>query len=829
MKLFLRIAVLLLFPTFIFAQPSSGFKGNRPDSLRRNAPRIGKVFGSLRDAETNQPVSFAAVVFLSPRDSAIVGGVQTNEKGNFLAEDLPLSKMILKASFIGYAPIYVPLQLSFQIQELDANIIKMKSVATKLKDVTITGEKSDYVNSIDRKVYNLDKNIVNTGGTVTEVLQNIPSVSVDIDGKVSLRGSENVTILIDGKPSGMLGNDRKAVLQQIPASAVEQIEVITNPSAKYDADGMSGIINIKTKKEKMRGLNGNLTAGVGTNEKFNVGIGGNDRSPRKNVYASYNFRHEKRSINGGSTQFNHFQGSDAYYYSNNSHGSNLSDNHSGKVGIDFFINKYNTLGVNASLSNKMESHPEQIQYSFYTPELVTFNSFFRNNTEDNKNFNYDLNTDYKHTWDSTSRELTANLSFSSNNRNSDNTFKSSLYSGFNLPYQKDVYDNVYQNILLQTDFMQPMKGKAKLEAGLKSTNRYLNNQLDYSDYNFTSLLYEKNNFKSDHFVYNEQIAAAYAMYTGKVKKFDYNVGLRAEQTFAKIESQTISQTYNVNYLSLFPSAFVKYPLSEKSDLQISYSRRVNRPDSRALNPFVDYSDSLNVRKGNPFLRPEYTNALELSYALTLSKWSLTSSIYYRKTNDMISRYRTVDPVTGIGTMSTINFSTAENSGGELVIRYTFEKAGSLMATFNIYQSKINGTNVQADYQTNSLQWFTRLNANLKLSKNTALQLTGNYTAPMKTVNGEIKGMSGVDVGLKQDIWKGKASLSLNVTDIFLMKKFQFVNYSDFYYTTGWRNRESRVAMLSFSYKFGKADSNIFNRKKPSRQGNQDNSSDMIDY
>ena len=250
MKLFLRIAVLLLFPTFIFAQPSSGFKGNRLDSLRRNVPRIGKVFGSLRDAETNQPVSFAAVVFLSPRDSAIVGGVQTNEKGNFLAEDLPLSKMILKASFIGYSPIYVPLQLSFQIQELDINIIKMKSVATKLKDVTITGEKSDYVNSIDRKVYNLDKNIVNTGGTVTEVLQNIPSVSVDIDGKVSLRGSENVTILIDGKPSGMLGNDRKAVLQQIPASAVEQIEVITNPSAKYDADECRGSSISKQRKRK---------------------------------------------------------------------------------------------------------------------------------------------------------------------------------------------------------------------------------------------------------------------------------------------------------------------------------------------------------------------------------------------------------------------------------------------------------------------------------------------------------------------------------------------------------------------------------------------------
>ncbi len=828
MNLLIRVAIIVFFPTFIIAQPSNNLNGSRPDSLRRNAPRIGKVFGSIRDFENNQPIGFATIAFLSVRDSAIVGGVQTNEKGNFLAEELPLGRIILKISFIGYTPTFQQLQLSIQSLEVDAGIIKLKSKAQNLKDVTITGEKSDYVNSIDRKVYNMDKNIVNTGGTITEVLQNIPSVSVDIDGNVSLRGSQNVTILIDGKPSGMLGGDRKAVLQQIPAGAVDQIEVITNPSAKYDADGMSGIINIKTKKDKMKGMNGSLSAGIGTNDKYNLSISGNDRSPRKNIYANYVYRHETRNVTGESTQFNHFNGQDAFYYNSNTNGDNQSGNHTGKIGADFFLNKFNTLGLSAGVSARVEEHPEQIQYRFYTPEQIPLNSFHRDNTEDTKNFNTDLSTDYKHTWDSTSRELTANISYSSNIKKSKESYKSSVYSG-ELPYQKNTNDNIYQNILLQTDLVQPIKGKGKLEVGLKSSNRLLDNQLNYSDLNFITGLYQSNYFRSDHFVYNEQIVSAYSMLTSKIKKFEYNVGLRAEQTFAKIESQSISLTFNNQYLSLFPSAFLKYPLSRNSDLQISYSRRVNRPESKTLNPFIDYSDSLNIRSGNPFLRPEFTNALELSHAITISKWSLTSSIYYRKTTDLISRYRTVNPATGIGTLTTTNFSSAENSGGEIVVRYSFEKAGSIMGSFNIYQSKINGSNVQSDYQTNSTQWFARVNANLKIARNTAFQLTGNYTAPMKTVNGEIKGMSGVDAGIKQDIWMGRGSLGLNISDIFLMRTFQFINYSDFYYTSGKRNRESRVAMFNFTYKFGKADSNLLNKKKNFRNNNQEGSPDMIDY
>ena len=823
------ILIFLLFQTILFAQQRE-FSGTRPDSLRRNAPKIGKIIGSLRDAKTNEPVSFAAVAFLSARDSSLVGGVQTNESGNFLAEDLPLGNIIIKASFIGYKTSFSrPISLSMQNVEVDAGVIKMSSSITNLDAVTITGEKADYVNSIDRKIYNMDKNIVNTGGTVTDVLQTIPSVAVDIDGNVALRGSANVTILIDGKPSGMLGGDRKAVLQQIPAGAIEQIEIITNPSAKFDADGMAGIINIKTKKEKMKGMNGNVTLGVGTNDKYNFGIGGNDRSPRVNLYANYNYRHESRSNKGLSTQYNFFPGQSPYYYSSSSQGTSKNDNHVGKLGADFFVNKFNTIGVSGSVSFRDDNRPEQIQYRFFTPEEITFDTYYRDNIESNNNFNYDLNADYRRTWDSTSREFTANLSYSSNLRESDNEYSSSLYSAFDLPYQINNNENTYQNINAQADLVQPINKTSKLEAGLKSSNRFLDNELNYSDLNFNSGLYERNNLNSDHFVYNEQIAAGYAMFTSKIKKLDYNFGLRAEQTFASIESQTILETYKNDYISFFPSAFFKYPLSSKSDLQLSYSRRVNRPDSRSLNPFVDYSDSLNIRQGNPFLRPEFTNALELSNSLNVKSWNITTSVFYRRTDDLISRYRTVDPNTGVGTMTTTNFSSSENTGGELIVRYSFEKLGSVMGSFNIYQSKINGTNVNSDYQTNSTQWSSRLNVSLRVAKNTSFQLTGNYLAPMTTVNGEIKGMSGIDVGLKQDLWNGKASLSLNVNDVFAMRKFEYINFGEYYRTEGSRSRESRVAMLNFSYKIGKADNSLFSKRKNQKTTPQESGPELIDY
>ncbi len=834
MKKFLLVSIVLVLAVLQnFAQRPGGWSGGqagKPDSLRtKSLPKIGKVYGSIREEGNNRAVPFAPVAVLSVRDSSLVGGGQTNEKGNFIIYDLPSGRFILKVNFLGFKTGFSePFGINQQALEVDAGIIKLKTQAQQLKDVEVVAEKNDFLNGIDRKVYNVDKNIVNTGGTVTEVLQNIPSVTVDIDGTVALRGSQNVTILIDGKPSGMLGSDRRAVLQQIPASAIEAIEVVTNPSAKYDASGMAGIINIKTKKEKMRGMNGNLSAGVGTNDKYSFSIGGNNRSPRMNLYTNYTFRHETRSNTAYTDQHNFLPNVQSYFYHSNTNGTNKNDVHTGRLGADFYLNKYNTWSISGSVTSRKEVHPEQIAYTFRYDDNTVFNQYHTENNSNEKNFNYDLNTDYKKTWQNSKREWTSSAGFSTNNRDEDSYLDNSLYNTASNHYQLTANTSDYKNVNIQSDLIQPIKTTGKLEAGIKSTNRNMNNNQQFFRINSTADGYNFDPLNSDHLKYNEQIASAYGMYSGKWKKFDFNGGIRAEQAFIDITSYQSYITTKRNYLSFFSSAFLKYTFSE-NELQLSYSRRVNRPDARALNPFVDLTDSLNIRRGNPDLKPEYVNSLELALAKNINSFNLTTSLYYRHTDDLISRFRTVDPVSGVATLMNVNFSSSDNYGLEIIGRYSFTKAGSLMASFNIYQNKINGTNIQSELQADATQWMSRLNANFKITPATSVQVTGNYMAPMTTVNGKIKGMSGVDAGFKQDLWKGKGSISVNVSDIFLMRKFTFINEGEFFYTSGQRRRESRVAMFTLSYKFGKSDQSLF-RKKANQRGNQDSMPDSnIDY
>ena len=334
---------------------------NIPDSVRKNMPKIGTVSGNLVEANGGKAVAYASIAVIWGRDSCIVGGALSDEKGRFNINELPMGRLRLRVTFIGYATQNLdPFILNPMQPDYDAGSIRLNASMAKLKEVEVTAEKLDLINSLDKKVYNLDKNIVNTGGTITDAMQNIPSVTVDIDGNVALRGSENVSILIDGKPSGMLGSDRKAVLNQIPASAVEQIEVITNPSATYDASGMAGIINIKTKKEKMQGMNGTVSVGIGTNDKYNFSLGLNNRSAKVNLYANYSFRHDKRSSTGDAYQLNFYPTRDSYSFTNLSSGNRKSDFHTGKLGADFYLNKNNTLGINGSLKIGRASCRERV-------------------------------------------------------------------------------------------------------------------------------------------------------------------------------------------------------------------------------------------------------------------------------------------------------------------------------------------------------------------------------------------------------------------------------------------------------------------------------------
>ncbi len=821
-ELMKQLFILLLVFQFsisnaIAQMPADRNGGVKRDSSFKNMPRVGKVFGIVHDANTKKPVEFATVSLLSMRDSSVVGGGLTDAKGKFQIEELPPGRFKMRVSFIGYKTFdYQPIIINPQNQMFDVGVINFSASAKSLKEVEVTAEKNEYTNNIDKKVYNLDKNIVNAGGTATDVLQNIPSVAVDIDGNVALRGSTNVTIFIDGRPSGLSGPNRQAVLQQLPASAIEQIEVITNPSAKYDAEGMAGIINIKTKKEKMKGFNGNISVGIGTNDKYNISTGINNRTSKTNVFANYSYRSEHRDNNGAGLQEYSVTNFDSYSSETNS--DQKSFFHTAKLGSDFFLDNYNTLTVSGLYSNSGEKKNEYQYYNFFNDSATT-SKLQRYNYTDESASNADGTIDYKHLFKNSKREFSASTNFSNSIREQQNEFTSSAEDLGNIPYQTNLGKQNFIISTTQADYIHPLKN-GRVETGLKATIRNNDNLLNASVYNPSFGAYLKDSIYSDHFIYNEQVYAAYLQYSGKLKSIDYSAGLRAEQALTPGDSKTKKSKFENDYFAFFPSASVKYTFKNVNEFQVSYSKRVNRPNTQALNPFIDYSDSLNLRSGNPELKPEYTQSMELAYSTTLDKWNVSTTLYYRHTNNLISRYRSVDLNTGVGLVTQINFNSSDNLGLESVVRYQLGKLGSVMTSFNIFQNKINASNIDADLQSNATNWNVRLALNLRVAKSTSLQVTGMYMAPMVKPQSTISQMmSGVDAGIKQDFWKNKASLNFNVTDIFDTRKFVFENRGVGYVYNGFRKRESRVAMLTFTYKFGSQDSNLFQRKKNQRQDN----------
>ncbi len=833
-RMLLRVA-FISFLLFVFSfsavvaqQPEQSRGAFGKDSMMQKMPAIGKVTGSVYDSLTQKPAEFASVALIRLKDSVPVAGALTDQKGNFSMTEVPFGRFILKVSSIGFANYSsAPLFIKPEEVNVDMGRINIRNKIKRLNEVEVAGEKSEFINTLDRKVYNIDKNIVNTGGTATEVLRNIPSVTVDIDGNISLRGSGNVNVLIDGKPSGITGSTRQAVLQQIPASSIDRIEVITNPSAKYDADGLAGIINIVTKKDKLKGLNANISLGVGTNEKYNLAAGGNYRTRKFNVYANYSFRHEKRTSAGESIREN-FYGPAITYNLNQSHGYHKSDAHVIKGGLDYYLSESVTLGIGATSSIRQESRPEYISYQNEDAARIVTSSFLRENEDEGTNNSIDYNLDFKKTFGKSKAEWTASAGYSSNERSSNDVFYT--FTEQHELTLKQYQDNETANNITtsQTDYSLPINSGSKVEAGWKSILRKIDAAADGMNYFPSTDIYTSDPRFNDKFIYDEGIHAGYLIYSGRFLKFDYQLGVRGEDYLNSGKSETTSIDFNNEYLNLYPSGFLKYNINKSQEAQVSYSKRVNRPESRTMNPFIDYADSLNVRMGNPELKPEYIDSYEMSYLKNFEKHSVNVTLYYRYTHNMITRYRFVDQSTNVTTSTFINFSSSANAGAEMVIKNQIGEMINIMTSANLYQNKINGSNVEAELQGTSTNWNARMSINAKLAKNTSLQLSGMYMAPVVQPQGSFKGMSGVDAGIRQELWKGRASISLNVNDIFNTRKMVIHSIGDGFVSDMTRTRESRVAMLNFSYRFGSAEYNV--RKKNQRnQNQQEQNNSMEDF
>ncbi len=799
---------------------------SRDSSFLRNMAPTGRVIGVLRDSSSREAMEFASVVLLKSRDSSVAGGALTDEKGHFRIEEVMPGRYFIRITSIGYRQLdSKPFVLNPQEPLKDFGNIWMPPSQRILKETEIVGEKVEYVNSLDKKVYNVDKSMINAGGSVSEVLQNIPSVNVDIDGKISLRGSEQVTILIDGKPAGLTGDNRGAILQQLPASSIEQIEVVTNPSSKYDAEGMSGIINIKTKKDKNPGLNGTLSAGAGTNDKYNAALNLNRRSKHANVFLNYAFRDDRRNAEGHSTRTNTYGDTTTFFRTeNNGYNDNLS--HNIRAGIDFYLNDYNTLAFSGGYNLRDEYRRDLSVTRVLDAENVFQSGFDRLSRTDEDNSSGDGSIDYRKTFPGSKRELTANVNLNVSDRDAENTLSTFLPSPAINLIQRISTGNKSYNGTGQVDYIVPLE-KFKMESGLKTSYRS-NDSKQFSDrFDFDSNKWSPDTSFTDQFMLSEWVVAAYLQWTGRWKVFDLSAGLRAEQTFIEGDSKSADTTFTRDFINLFPSAAVKYSLKEGQDIQLSYSRRINRPREQQLNPFRNVSDSLNVFIGNPGILPELTHAVELGYTGRFGEQSVSANVFYRITDDFSQRFRIVDTVTQVSTQTFLNYKQAENLGFELVFRNTLFKIITTSISFTAFYNKVDASNVQSDLLSDVWSGDVRGSVSMKLSRQLSAQLTGNYMAPREQPQGTFKGMSGVDVGFRYDFKGGKWSFNGSVTDIFDVRNMVIDNRADGVRLQFTRKRESRVASFTLQYRFGKSET-AKDRRKNNRQIEQPQN-DMMDF
>lgn len=802
-NLYLFTLFVLLFSTLVKAQEGN-FK--RPQS---GPPPFAKLTARVIDANSTQAIEFATVsLFRMPKDT-LIGGIVTNANGSFELENLRPGKYKMVIAFMGYKSLVIDTLVLRKLEERDLGNIALGSNEKVLREVTIETQQDMVKNTIDKKVFDAGKLAIANGGSANDVLTQVPTVSVDIDGNISLRGSGNVTILIDGRPSGMSGAGRAGVLSGIPASAIESVEVITNPSAKYDPDGMSGIINIVLKKNKLQGTNGNASISAGTNNKYNGNISYNLRKKKVNIYTNYSFRYNER-YGRGDVKRTTYMGDSAIYLIQKNNSDNLNRNHSAKVGMDYNASKLATFGFNVTMNYENKTEQEKLVNNSVNESTQLASAFNRYTNNPSDGLSQDYNLNYRQKFKNPKQLLSVESNYSINNN-----FSNSMYQQEN--FWEDYHEIIpywfYQNNRSNTDFSinsntidfeSPLFKNGKIESGLKNTNREIDNDFYSETFNNSVGSFLADDSLNNRFVYNENIYAAYTSYGQTIGKWSYKAGLRAEQANTKSTLINNNSSFVNNYFNVFPTAFLNRKINDEQELQLNYGRRINRPGTRQLSPFTDYSNPLILRVGNPYLNPEYTHNLELSYLYNFKKINFSTTVFYRKTVDLIMRNISIN--SNNQTIVTFtNLGSSENMGIETVSRIELYKWWNITANINGFQTVIQGTNQDGEINTSNLSWNAKFLSNMLLKKGWSLQASGLYNARNIMAQGTILPMSQVDFALKKDVFKNKGTFTLSVTDIFDQMRFRINTSGSNFSQEVERKRETRVATLTFNYRFGSGD------------------------
>ncbi|MBL6447974.1 TonB-dependent receptor [Fulvivirga sp. 29W222] len=756
------------------------------------------VTGAVIDAESGSPLEYASVSLLKAMDSTLVDGGITDANGRFIIKGRP-GKYIVQVQFISY--VSRNFNITLEAGGKDLGVIKLSTDAETLKEVVITGEKSQMVMELDKRIFNVGQDLSNTGANAADILDNIPSVSVDIDGNVSLRGSENVRVLINGKPSGLVGISSTDALRQLQGNLIERVEVVTNPSAKYEAQGNAGIINIILKKENNDGVNGSFSANAGYPDNYGLSFNVNYRKRWMNLFANYGINYRKSPGSGFANQI--FYKEDTTYYTDITRDrtrGGISNNF--RFGSDFYLNDKNTITVAALYRISDEDNETELFYTDYdiNRNLISRTQRFDDELEDEENIEFSLN--YTKTFSNEKHKLTADIQYRESSEVEDAEQRQGVVP---LPgeifkpdvLQQSLNDEFENNLLLQTDYVHPTGKNAKVEAGYRGSFRRIDNAYIVEQLDGNGQFETLEGFTND-FNYDENIHAVYAIYGNKAGKFSYQLGLRTEITDITTELVQTDLKNDKNYTGLFPSAHLTYELKNQNSIQASYSRRLDRPGFWSLNPFSNFTDPRNIRAGNPDLDPEYTDAYEIGYLKNWNSASLFTSFYYRHSTGVIDRIRYVED--SITYAIPLNLNSRDAYGIEFTFSKEVDKWWKLNGSANFYRSITKGQYLEQDLSNDTYTMWARVTSKMTLFKVLDYQISGRYRAPQNDTQGRVKAFYMIDMGLSKDVFKGKGTIALNVRDLLNSRKWRWETDTEDLYQDSEFQWRARQIMATFTYR-----------------------------
>ncbi len=780
----------------------------------------GVIKGIVLDSITGHPVEFATIAVYKSADSSLVDGAITGETGMFKIHKLEPGVYNLKITFIGYNTKWINnIEIKDKDHTVDLAVIHLGMAAENLAEVEIKGGIPSIEYKIDKKVIHVDKQLTATSGTAVDVLETVPSVNVDAEGNVTLRGSSGFTLYIDGKPSILDPND---ALQQIPASAIADIEIITNPSAKYDPDGTAGIINIKMKKIRLEGFNGIVNATVGTFGRYGGDFLLNYRKKAFNFYAGADYN---KRVNPGFSEYDRSTTHNDTTYITSADGDFESIRISWGVrgGVEINPTKKDYLNISGRVGHHERTGTTNRDYSEWiesgpgdTTRYLSYESSFRS-----ADF-YSATLDYSHSFNKDGHDLTAQVIY--DHRISDELNENELLEPDNTirSKQESTEKGPGGRLRAKLDYTLPVGENSKFETGFQSRNMTARDDNELYNYDPDSaglILMPDYSTTTD---YKRDIYALYAIWSGKVKNFGYQAGLRGEYTYRNIRSvsNTMDSTFIIDRMDLFPSVHLSYDFLKENSLMASYTRRIERPRGWYLEPFITVQDAFNMSRGNPGLDPEFIDSYEMSYQKRFKNNFFSLDAYYRVTHNKIERVSQVYE-------ENIMLHTYENVGqdyslgGEFMLSVDLWEWWHVDLSGNVYYYKVTGTLYDQSFDNTSTNWRGRLNNTFNIAKFTKLQLTGSYSSPSVTAQGKRYGYYMVNAALKQDFFQRKLSLTLMGRDLFGTAKFESLNEGPDFSNHFYANLKTPRITLTVSFKI-----NNYKVKKMSTSESYDTDEDI---